>query len=179
MRTFFITLELLEYEQQSSTDLKPNETARCHKKSVNKVNNGNYGIQCSHVDIYMTLPRVIPSSNSLTVFALAARGILYSPPMSSNRGACLEKSKILAMQITYEDLNKYSDMRTKNRHKVLLLKNLAERTCKSFVIDIVKTLMEIFICDDQIERITQGHSTRKKASVRFLQSHSILQSSDE
>lgn len=56
----------------------------------------------------MIIPRVIPSSNSLTVFALAARGILYSPPMSSNSGACLEKQKILVMY-SYADPYKKID----------------------------------------------------------------------
>jgi hypothetical protein len=41
------------------------------------------------------IPRVSPSSNSLTDFALAANGILYSPPISSKRRACLQKQKIL------------------------------------------------------------------------------------
>lgn len=38
------------------------------------------------------IPQVNPSSDSLTDFALAASGILNSPPMSSKRRACLEKS---------------------------------------------------------------------------------------
>lgn len=37
------------------------------------------------------MPRVSPSSNSLTDLALAVIGISYSPPMSSKRRACLQK----------------------------------------------------------------------------------------
>lgn len=50
----------------------------------------------------------------------------------------------------------------------LLLENFTKSTCKGFVINNVKALVEILICNDQIERITQGHSTRERARVRFL-----------
>lgn len=112
------------------------------------------------------IPRVSPSSNSLTDLALAANGMLKSPPMSSKSRACLQcRVRKLGYQpragITVENINQF--------FMGLLLENFGESTCKSLVINDIKALTEVLVCNDQIERITQRHSTRKTTCMRFLQ----------
>lgn len=51
----------------------------------------------------------------------------------------------------------------------LLLEYLDKSICKRFVVYVVKSLTEVFICYHQVKWIAEGNSSRKRAGIRFLQ----------